>query len=68
MLRYDASTKTIGGITAVFLPKEQAWLPFEFANARQMATDTWLPAGDFGVLQGFTPTRYYAVKIRPAGF
>lgn len=64
ILGYDASTKTVGGIRAVFNRKTQSWLPVNEANARQITTDTWLPTSDFPVLQGFVPTRYYAVTIK----
>ncbi len=64
ILRYDASTKTIGAITAVFDPKTREWLAFDDANARQVTTNTKLSAGDFRALKGFIPTSYYAVTIR----
>jgi hypothetical protein len=64
ILRYDTNAKTIGGITAVFDPRNGKWLGLDEGNAAQIASNTSPPITDFRMLQGFTPTHYYAVTIQ----
>jgi hypothetical protein len=62
ILAYGAETKTIGGITAMFDVKSNAWVALADGNATKLAGD--LPDGGLTTLQSFMPASYLAVGVK----